>query len=213
MANTVDHWGDAGVGAPWTEYLRPAPGDLRIVQAFVNTARIGPGADELENPQALADYLARWGLLPVDTDLGDTDQRRAVEVREGLRSLLREKTGTALDREAMGHLDRAVTGTMLRVRFDGRGTIRLAPAGGGFDGALGRLVGIVAQADFAGLLPRLKACAGETCGLAFYDFSRNRTGRWCSMERCGNKIKVRAWRRRNPRRSKEELKAFLRRNQ
>lgn len=41
---------------------------------------------------------------------------------------------------------------------------------------------------------RLKACAG--CGTLFLDRSRNRSRRWCIMEGCGNRAKVRRFRER-----------------
>jgi len=37
---------------------------------------------------------------------------------------------------------------------------------------------------------RLKACENPSCILYFYDTSRNRQRRWCSMEACGNRVKV-----------------------
>lgn len=37
----------------WTSELAPAPGDLRIVQSFVNTADLALGTD-LAGPEALA---------------------------------------------------------------------------------------------------------------------------------------------------------------
>ena len=39
---------------------------------------------------------------------------------------------------------------------------------------------------------RLKVCPGDDCGWAFYDESRNRAGRWCSMSVCGGREKARA---------------------
>jgi predicted RNA-binding Zn ribbon-like protein len=39
---------------------------------------------------------------------------------------------------------------------------------------------------------RLKVCPGDHCGWAFYDHSRNQTGRWCSMSVCGGRAKARA---------------------
>ena len=41
---------------------------------------------------------------------------------------------------------------------------------------------------------RVRECAAEDCGLLFVDASRPGTPRWCSMERCGNRAKVRAYR-------------------
>jgi predicted RNA-binding Zn ribbon-like protein len=46
---------------------------------------------------------------------------------------------------------------------------------------------------------RFHVCAAEGCGLVFYDESRSNNRRWCSMQRCGNRSKVRAHRLRNGR--------------
>ncbi len=37
-------------------------------------------------------------------------------------------------------------------------------------------------------------CSSDTCQWAFYDRSKNRSGRWCSMQVCGNRTKTRAYR-------------------
>jgi len=39
---------------------------------------------------------------------------------------------------------------------------------------------------------RLRECAADDCQLVFLDTSRPGARRWCSMERCGNRHKVRA---------------------
>ncbi|MFF4415815.1 CGNR zinc finger domain-containing protein [Streptosporangium sp. NPDC001559] len=44
------------------------------------------------------------------------------------------------------------------------------------------------------LAERFRECASETCPLVFVDSSRPGARRWCSMERCGNRHKVRALR-------------------
>lgn len=43
--------------------------------------------------------------------------------------------------------------------------------------------------DFA----KVKLCAGEDCSVYFVDHSRPGKRRWCSMSRCGNKAKKRAF--------------------
>lgn len=45
--------------------------------------------------------------------------------------------------------------------------------------------------------PRIRRCAAADCGRVFHDGSRTRSRRWCSMERCGNRAKVRAYRARS----------------
>jgi predicted RNA-binding Zn ribbon-like protein len=41
---------------------------------------------------------------------------------------------------------------------------------------------------------RIRECSGEHCSLVYLDTSRAATRRWCSMQRCGNRAKVRAHR-------------------
>jgi predicted RNA-binding Zn ribbon-like protein len=44
---------------------------------------------------------------------------------------------------------------------------------------------------------RVRECASPDCALIFVDTSRSGARRWCSMERCGNRQKVRAYRQRS----------------
>jgi predicted RNA-binding Zn ribbon-like protein len=37
---------------------------------------------------------------------------------------------------------------------------------------------------------RVRVCAGESCDVVYLDTSRNRSRRWCSMERCGARAKA-----------------------
>lgn len=41
---------------------------------------------------------------------------------------------------------------------------------------------------------RIRECAADDCELVFVDESRTGSRRWCSMQRCGNRAKVRAHR-------------------
>jgi predicted RNA-binding Zn ribbon-like protein len=43
---------------------------------------------------------------------------------------------------------------------------------------------------------RIRRCDAENCDIVFHDESRTGTRRWCSMQRCGNRAKVRAFRER-----------------
>lgn len=44
------------------------------------------------------------------------------------------------------------------------------------------------------LAERIRECASDNCPLVFVDSSRPGTRRWCAMERCGNRHKLRALR-------------------
>ncbi len=72
--------------------------------------------------------------------------------------------------------------------------MRHEPQADGFDGALARLLNIVARTR-EGSWRRLKLCRGEDCGRVYHDFSRSICGKWCST-RCGNKLSARGYRRR-----------------
>ena len=41
---------------------------------------------------------------------------------------------------------------------------------------------------------RIRSCAASDCAMVFFDDSRSENRRWCSMQRCGNRAKVRAHR-------------------
>jgi predicted RNA-binding Zn ribbon-like protein len=44
------------------------------------------------------------------------------------------------------------------------------------------------------LAERIRECASDDCPLVFVDTSRPGARRWCAMERCGNRHKLRALR-------------------
>ena len=61
---------------------------------------------------------------------------------------------------------------------------------------VGRVMAIVHAAIADGTWSRLKACREPTCEWAFYDYTKNRSGAWCTMDVCGNRAKARAYRER-----------------
>jgi predicted RNA-binding Zn ribbon-like protein len=179
----------------------PAPGKLALVQSFVNTGwdLERDGEERLEKPSDLAAWLDEHRLLEPGTKLGAADLERALEVREGLRSLLFVNNGAPRNREAIERLNRALGPTAIAVRFGGDATPELTSRGADLDGALGSLASIVAVAQIDGTWSRLKACRGVHCGWAFYDTSRNQSSSWCSMSVCGSRSKAREYRRRKRR--------------
>jgi len=177
----------------------PAPGELGLVQAFVNTFwRPGDGTDMLARPADLRAWLWECGLPGAEGPVSAAQLAQALDLREGLRGLLYVNNGATADPARQARLDAALDGLSVGIRLTGSGP-ELAPAGGGVDGALGSLATAVARAMLEGRFSRLKACPGPHCGWAFYDHSRNGGGRWCSMSICGSRVKARAYyRRRRP---------------
>ena len=61
---------------------------------------------------------------------------------------------------------------------------------GGLDWLLAAVARSGAEIIAEGSHARLRLCANPQCGLFFYDDSRTRRRRWCSMAICGNRSKV-----------------------
>jgi predicted RNA-binding Zn ribbon-like protein len=173
-----------------------APGDLRLIQELVNTRDIEENRDDLASPDLLAAWLKEHGLPAGNTPLAEADRRQIIAVREALRALLLANNGAPLDPNAVATLNRATAAVPLRVHVHPDGATALKSGAPGVQGVLARLLAIVIAAQGTGVWPRLKACRDDGCNWAFYDYSRNRSGTWCSMAVCGNRTKTRAYRRR-----------------
>src|SRR5829696_1170873 len=146
---------------------KTAPGALALVQRFVNSVDIETGEDELSDPGCLRAWLAERDLIADGDAVTAADLGRAIAA-----------------------LDQVAGRAAVRVRFQPGAEPELAPEGAGVDGAIARLLAIVAGAVEQGRWRYLKACPRETCEWAFFDHSKNHSGRWCKMEVCGNIAKA-----------------------
>jgi predicted RNA-binding Zn ribbon-like protein len=174
----------------------PAPGDLEVVRDFVNTLDLEEDREQLGSPAEAAAWLAQRGLLDAGATLSDDELARARALREALRAVLRANHEGTSAPEAAAVLDAEAARAGLALRFVPDGTAHAEPSATGFDAALGRVLMLVAAAQREGTWTRLKVCVADDCRYAFYDRSRNRSGVWCDMASCGNREKVRAYRRR-----------------
>jgi predicted RNA-binding Zn ribbon-like protein len=179
---------------------RNAPGELALVQAFVNTADLEDRRDDIAEPAGLAAWLREHDLAGRREAFGRDDVERVTAFREALRTLLLSHHGAQVDRDAVTALEAAAAQAPLLVAFAPDGATRLEAAGGGVDAVLGRLLAIIARAEADGTWSRMKACPADDCRWAFYDHSRNRSRTWCEMSVCGNRAKARSFRRRTARR-------------
>ena len=171
-----------------------APGELGTLKDFLNTVNLEMGPEELDSPQALGKWLVESGLLESGAEVTAHDLARAVEVREAFRRVLYANTcHDEPDRGALATLSAAGSAAGYRVWFDPHEGPRLESRGGGVDGALARLVAIMAQAMLDGSWTRFKACRRDSCRWAFFDWTKNQSGMWCSMAACGNREKARRY--------------------
>ncbi|MER5429331.1 CGNR zinc finger domain-containing protein [Streptomyces sp. NPDC002588] len=162
----------------------PAPGGLALVESLVNTLDIESGADALDT----ADGRTALALTPEEVPA-------ARELREALRAALLAHAGHPPHR-TVTPLGDLLAAAPLLVAVDARdGSARLAAADTG--PLLSRVAAAVAEALVAGTWQRLKACEATTCHWAYYDRSPAGRGRWCSMQVCGARAKMRRYRARD----------------
>lgn len=150
--------------------------NVDVLVDFLNTYDEGSGEEELTDEAAPAWFRAH-GLSAKHLD--PSEARR---VRDALRA--------------------AIEGTPLPYDV-GCVPLRAIPSDDGLDltsgHPLGPLVATAVRLTFEGRWNRLKLCDADTCRYAFYDGSKNRSGKWCSMSVCGNRAKTRAFRDRHAR--------------
>jgi predicted RNA-binding Zn ribbon-like protein len=184
---------DAG---PQPGNRRPAPGDLELVQTFLNSRwdLTRTNQEELVSPSAVSTWFIKHGLFDRKHALTESDRRRVLEVREGLRTMLFANNGALEDPEVVARLNRALRAPRIYVQFAVADTPQFKPQPRDLDGALALIATIVALSQLDGSWSRMKACRGRDCGWAFYDHSRNQASSWCAMSVCGSRAKTRAYR-------------------
>ncbi|MFJ9380605.1 CGNR zinc finger domain-containing protein [Streptomyces sp. NPDC101455] len=159
----------------------PAPGDLALIEALVNTLDIEAGADALDTE----DGRTRFGITQ-----GETEAAR--ELRESLRATLLAHAGHPAHQNVTP-LGELLARAPLLIELDAHdGAARLTPADP--DPLLSRVAAAIAGSLVAGTWLRLKACEAPTCHWAYYDRSPAGRGRWCSMAVCGSRAKMRRYR-------------------
>lgn len=174
----------------------PAPGSLRLVQALVNTLSGHTLDDLIGTPADAAQWLIAAALLPPGSAVTGAEQRSLSELRESVRAVLETHTHRTSDPAVASRLTMALLPARLMVAADAAGTVRLASAD---QHPFARAVGTIAIAiaeSAGGTWARLKSCPGHRCGWAFYDRSPSGRSQWCSMQLCGARAKMRAYRRR-----------------
>jgi predicted RNA-binding Zn ribbon-like protein len=176
----------------------PAPGDLELVRAFLSLHD-----HERGNPDSLRPSLetVRWwlgskGLVDAGETTRDQDLAWALRIRDALTAKVRENMGDEPDADANALLNRAADETGLRVCFGCDDEKPIHVEATGVRGAVGRILGTAFLAELDGRWERLRVCHDEGCSAIFFDRSKNRSGKWCSMAVCGNRAKVRAFRER-----------------
>lgn len=173
----------------------PAPGSLRLVQALVNTLNGETDRDLLGTAADAARWLTAARLMPAGSRLTGAEHGALLELREAIRHVLSGHTERRQDPEAASRLTMALAACRLTLTVDTAGGARLVSADQDpFSRVIGGVAVAIAEAAATGTWARLKCCPGHRCGWAFYDRSASGRSRWCSMQVCGARAKMRAYR-------------------
>ncbi len=143
-----------------------------------------------------APHLATWLELRFDRSDGAVDERDVVDAR-ALSDAIRDAAARASRNE---HLEPA-TVDVLNL-YAATPDIPPALAGGSRQAGRSRVrtsqaLSAIARAAvelFSDDDGRIRECASDDCDIVFFDDSRSNNRRWCSMQRCGNRAKVRTFR-------------------
>jgi predicted RNA-binding Zn ribbon-like protein len=146
------------------------------------------GAQLLHMPQA--DPQAADALLPKAQRLGSA-------LRKAFTAMLRKQRMAGEWIEPVNEILRITEGHDELVGQDGIWKIEFVAREGGLDWLLAAVARSGAEIIAEGVRARLRLCANPHCGLFFYDDSRTRRRRWCSMAVCGNRSKVAAFARKH----------------
>lgn len=167
------------------------PASAVLVEAFANTVDVEEASDEIATPAGLAGWLKGRGMLDAAGDIPAEVHARYVTLRAGLREELGAHVGDTPDPHLLDAADQVLSEHPVRVTARGLLTpvAGLAPE----RAPLATLAIAWSELVTTGDAARLKRCAEHTCGWVFWDISKNRSRRWCSMKVCGNRNKSRSY--------------------
>jgi predicted RNA-binding Zn ribbon-like protein len=164
----------------------PAPGELVRVHGFLNTWSEELGIEDFDTPEAMERWLRAASLWGGGKHITAQSFQQILHARHVIRQ-------TVLHPDQVARLEKLQSTLTYGMEFDETGIPTLAPRGHGYDLVLGRLMSIIYNSMVDGTWSRFKCCALESCGWAYYDSTRSRTKRWCSMRTCGSRHKAREY--------------------
>ncbi|MBC6460914.1 CGNR zinc finger domain-containing protein [Actinomadura sp. HBU206391] len=174
-----------------------------LIRDFANTIDVEERTDVFADADGAADWLRGHGLLD-DTTLpgaadgnepafGEDDRLMAVTLRAGFRERLLITGGGDGDVQKITQAQRLLDELPLSVALGAEAEPLRPVTGTAARIALARVAAAWAHVCATGEWRRLKRCPDHTCGWVFWDATRSRTRRWCTMRVCGNRAKTRAY--------------------
>jgi predicted RNA-binding Zn ribbon-like protein len=156
-------------------------------------ARLSSSPRELLNtPDDLARWLVSAGIVRTKPRTTTKNLATARVLREAIYVLAGKPCGAKAE-AARETLNRVAADTAATPQLQSKGTVHLEGNAGALLVTLAREAVQLFGSDAAKLI---RQCESRVCTLYFVDASRRGDRRWCSMSGCGNKAKVREFRRR-----------------
>jgi predicted RNA-binding Zn ribbon-like protein len=181
------------------------PGELAALYDFVNSLDLrcyrGRGvqhtpSDALASRAEAQAWMRAHDLLMPRHLLGKEEHRRVLALRQALRTLIEAAPAERSKNRDIGRgLEMAAAAFPLLVTAAPNG-LALSPKGAN---RLGRVLAQLSRLAETAQLDRLKMCESPECRWVFFDRTKPANRRWCSSDRCGNRLKVRAFRERHRR--------------
>lgn len=173
---------------------------------LINTEMIIEGlrTDLLEKPADLIDWLLSAKLLGTDEgrrlELEGVEAENLLNETKAFRAVLREMAerivaGKTVPRPTIEAINRLLSqhhGYSQLLRTNGRFERRFHSSTQGPSRLLALLADTASDLLCAADHTLVKKCRNTACILYFYDTTKNHARQWCSMQLCGNRIKVAA---------------------
>lgn len=174
---------------------KPAPGRLVIVQGFLNTWSDELGIEDFDTAQSAGKWLRSTDLWFSQKNPSKVDLEELRTFRAKLRHFIRDQNAI----KQIEPFDRFVSEVDFKIAFGNKGEPSLSVQNTGVGYIIGTIAAIILESTFDGTWSRLKVCELDSCGWAYYDHSKNQSGRWCSMKTCGSRHKAREYLKRKTR--------------
>lgn len=162
----------------------PAPGNLILLEGFLNTWTGELGIEDFNTTSSTEAWLRSVDLWTSSKKITAEQTQKIIQFRSDLRAWI-------LDQECYQPLNTLLSQVHFQAEFNANGEVQFRPTGDACDKVLGALIEIILESQKNKTWDRMKCCALPSCGWAFYDSTRSRTKRWCSMKTCGSRHKSR----------------------
>lgn len=182
----------------WAFHLETGRSCLNFVATVGN--RGGPAFDRWRDAAALARWCVEAGLLPAPPAVRPRQLEQARALREAIyRTIAAVRAGRRPRSLDIEDINVWAALQALAPRLDGSGRAVTWIVSDPVEAVLATIARDAIDLLSGPDLERMRECAESTCSVLFVDASRPGRRRWCSMTRCGNKVKKAAFRKRHRR--------------